>query len=96
MACGSAVVVVTIPSGRETWIDEAAASLTSAVPVEATILGTRRRVLPPGSMEHIYDIRSIYCHAFVHPEFRQCRFSGTCYGLSTIHFERDGDRSRAA
>lgn len=38
-ACGSAVVVVTIPSGRETWTDEAAASLTNAVPVEATILG---------------------------------------------------------
>ncbi|MET3205538.1 UNVERIFIED_ORG: hypothetical protein ABIB21_002341 [Arthrobacter sp. UYEF13] len=66
-ACGSAVVEVTIPSGQETWIDEAAASLTSAVPVEATILGTQRRVLPPGSMEHIYDTRSLICHAFDHP-----------------------------
>jgi hypothetical protein len=69
-------VVVTIPSGRETWIDEAAASLTNAVPVEATILGTQRRVLLPGSMEHTYDIRVFFSHAFLHPESRQCRTSG--------------------
>ncbi|MET3707246.1 hypothetical protein [Arthrobacter sp. UYEF6] len=66
---------MTIPSGQETWIDEAAASLTSAVPVEATILGTQRRVLLPGSMEHIYDTKSIYCPTFDYPESRQCRSS---------------------